>query len=241
MQTAERVSGRDMSDNFVFRRSILAYHKAAEIVSGDVLEIGTGMGYGIDVVAPAAGRFVTVDKTAPHLEAVLPVNAEFRRMTVPPLDFADGSFDFAVSFQVIEHMLRDDGRFIVSTPNAPMSLTRNPWHVREYTAEELRELLLRHFSEVECLGVAGNERVMEDYAANKASVERVARFDVFDLQHRLPRRLLRIPYDILNRINRRRLLADNRDLTQSITMDDYRIGPVTEESFDLYFIARKGR
>lgn len=254
MQTAERVSGRDMSDNFVFRRSILAYHKAAEIVSGDVLEIGTGMGYGIDVVAPAAGRFVTVDKTAPHLEAVLPVNAEFRRMTVPPLDFADGSFDFAVSFQVIEHIerdaefvrevsrvLRDGGRFIVSTPNAPMSLTRNPWHVREYTAEELRELLLRHFSEVECLGVAGNERVMEYYAANKASVERVARFDIFDLQHRLPRRLLRIPYDILNRINRRRLLADNRDLTQSITMDDYRIGPVTEESFDLYFIARKGR
>ena len=171
-----------------------------------------------------------------------------------PPDFADGSFDFAVSFQVIEHIerdaefvrevsrvLRDGGRFIVSTPNAPMSLTRNPWHVREYTAEELRELLLRHFSEVECLGVAGNERVMEYYAANKASVERVARFDVFDLQHRLPRRLLRIPYDILNRINRRRLLADNRDLTQSITMDDYRIGPVTEESFDLYFIARKGR
>ncbi len=141
----------------------------------------------------------------------------------------------------VSRVLRDGGRFIVSTPNAPMSLTRNPWHVREYTAEELRELLLRHFSEVECLGVAGNERVMEYYAANKASVERVARFDVFDLQHRLPRRLLRIPYDILNRINRRRLLADNRDLTQSITMDDYRIGPVTEECFDLYFIARKGR
>ena len=145
MQSAERVSGRDLSDNFVFRRSILAYYKAAEIVSGDVLEIGTGMGYGIDVVAPAADRFVTVDKTEPRFEAGLPSNAEFRRMTVPPLDFADGSFDFAVSFQVIEHIerdvdfvrevsrvLRDGGSFIVSTPNAPMSLTRNPWHVREY-------------------------------------------------------------------------------------------------------------
>lgn len=254
MQTAERVSGRDVSDNFVFRRSILAYHKAAEIVSGDVLEIGTGMGYGIDVVAPAADRFVTVDKTEPHFDAELPANAEFRRMTAPPLDFADGSFDFVVSFQVIEHIerdadfvrevsrvLRDGGRFIVSTPNAPMSLTRNPWHVREYTAEGLRRLLSHDFSEVECLGVTGNERVMDYYAANKASVERIARFDIFDLQHRLPRRLLQIPYDILNRINRRRLLADNRDLTQSIAMDDYRIGPVTDDCFDLFYIARKGR
>ena len=253
MQTAERVSGRDASDNFVFQRSVLAYHEAAKIVSGDVLEIGTGMGYGVDVIAPAAGRFITVDKTEPRFGSALPANAEFRRMTVPPLGFADGSFDFAVSFQVIEHIVRDDdfvrevarvlragGRFIVSTPNAPMSLTRNPWHVREYSAEGLRDLLSRHFPHVECLGVSGNGRVMEYYAANRASVERIARFDILDLQHRLPRRLLQIPYDILNRINRRRLLAGNRDLTQSITMDDYRVGPVADDCFDLYFIARKG-
>ena len=46
MNTAERVS-REMSDNFVFQRSLLAYHAAAQRIGGDVLEIGTGAGYGI--------------------------------------------------------------------------------------------------------------------------------------------------------------------------------------------------
>ena len=50
INTAERVS-REMSDNFVFQRSLLAYHAAAQRIGGDVLEIGTGAGYGIEVVA----------------------------------------------------------------------------------------------------------------------------------------------------------------------------------------------
>lgn len=251
LQTAERVSARDVSDNFVFQRSILAYHKASELVQGDVLEIGTGMGYGVEVVAPAARRFVTIDKSEAYA-VELPKNVEFRQMEVPPLDFADESFDYVISFQVIEHIRRDrefvsevsrvlrkGGTFIVSTPNAPMSLTRNPWHVREYRAEELRSLLLNEFKLVEALGVDGNEKVMAYYEKNRQGVERITRFDLLDLQHRLPRWMLQLPYDLLNRLNRRRLLHQNNDLTRSITMEDYAIGPVTDRSFDLYFIARK--
>ncbi len=252
LHTAERVSQRDASDNFVFQRSILAYYKAAELVSGDVLEIGTGMGYGVDVIAPAAKSFTTIDKNVPEFENELPANAKFRQMVVPPLNFADESFDYVVSFQVIEHIeqdadfvrevsrvLRPGGKFIVSTPNAPMSLTRNPWHVREYKADELESLLKGGFSSVERMGVYGNERVMEYYEQNRRGVERITRFDILDLQHRLPRWVLQIPYDILNRLNRRRLLAENESLTTSITMEDYTIDQLTEQSFDLYYIATK--
>ena len=63
LQTAERVSHADQSDNYVFQRSILAYHEAAKRVQGRVLEIGTGMGYGIEVVAPHSTHFTTVDKS----------------------------------------------------------------------------------------------------------------------------------------------------------------------------------
>ena len=251
LKTAERVS-RDASDNFVYQRSLLAYHAAAERIGGDVLEIGTGSGYGIEVVAPRAARFVTIDKHAPAPELIGRPGVEFRQTTVPPLPFEDDTFDCVISFQVIEHIekdrefvreihrvLRPGGRFIVTTPNAPMSLTRNPWHVREYTAAELRELLGEVFSQIETLGVSGNEKVMEYYEQNRRSVARIAKFDLLDLQHRLPRRLLQLPYDLLNRLNRRKLLKSNTDLTTSIRMDDYRLGPVGEECFDLFYIAKK--
>jgi SAM-dependent methyltransferase len=251
VQTAERVS-RDASDNFVYQRSVLAYHEAAKRIKGDVLEIGTGTGYGIEVIAPHAQRYVTLDKRLPEGLGELPDNVELNEATVPPLPYDDSSFDCVISFQVIEHIKRDKefirevhrilrpgGKFIVSTPNAPMSLTRNPWHVREYRPEELKALLGECFSEVECLGVSGNERVMEYYEKNRQGVERITRFDVLDLQHRLPRWMLQIPYDILNRLNRRRLLDENTSLTESITMQDYAVGPVTESCFDLFYIAHK--
>ncbi len=250
LATAERVSV-EASDNFVFQRSLLAYHAAAHRIAGEVLEIGTGSGYGVDIVARHASRFVTVDKHIPE-GVVMPEGVEFRQAVVPPLPFDDASFDFVISFQVIEHISRDSdfvreifrvlrpgGSFIVTTPNAPMSLTRNPWHVREYTAEELHRLLSGCFAEVEMLGVAGNAKVMEYYEENRRGGERITRFDVLDLQYRLPRWMLKIPYDILNRLNRRKLLKANTELTTSIRMNDYHVGSVTHDSLDLFFVAKK--
>jgi ubiquinone/menaquinone biosynthesis C-methylase UbiE len=250
IKTAERVS-RDVTDNFVFQRSKLAYVEAAKHVQGCVLEIGTGTGYGVDIIAPNVKRFVTMDKTRSEELGVMPENVEFVEGVVPPLPFADESFDCVVSFQVIEHIKRDKefvrevyrvlkkgGKFIVSTPNRPMSLTRNPWHVREYTAEQFGALL-SEFADVEALGVAGNEQVWSYYKKNRESVRRITRFDIFRMQWWMPRWVLQIPYDILNRLNRRRLHSENRTLTENIAMEDYSLQQVDNECFDLFYVATK--
>lgn len=252
LQTAERVSHQDLSDNYVFQRSILAYHEAAKLVSGNVLEIGTGSGYGIELISQNASEFLTIDKF-PYSGNELPKNVTFKQMSVPPLTGIESeSFDYVISFQVIEHIeddhqfvkeiarvLKPGGQFIVTTPNKNMSITRNPWHVREYTIDELDNLLKDYFSSVETKGVFGNQKIAKYYQENKDSVARITKYDIFDLQHRLPRQFLQIPYDILNRMNRRKLLSQNTDLVSDITMEDYHVDDAAEGCYDLFYIATK--
>lgn len=256
-QTAERVSHSEVSDNFVYQRSVLAYIEAAKLVSGMTLEIGTGSGYGIEHIAENSDRFITLDKHKPdnvsNETLIHSQNVQFLQMKVPPLkDIPSNCFDAVITFQVIEHIkddnkfveeayrvLKPGGKFIVTTPNKPMSLTRNPWHVREYTPRELEALLEKYFKIIEKRGVFGNEKISEYYEKNKTSVAKITRFDPLKLQYRLPRWMLQIPYDLLNRFNRKRLLRENTDLTENITLDDYFLDEVDDNCYDLFYICTK--
>lgn len=254
MQTAERVSHKDLSDNYVFQRSLLAYVEAARLVKGNVLEIGTGSGYGVEIIAPHTEHFLTIDKFMTELElpADLQDKVEQRQMSVPPIDLPDNTFDCVITFQVIEHIQDDEsfvreiarvlkpgGQLIVTTPNKKMSLTRNPWHIREYTITELKDLLAKYFTQVEAKGVFGNEKVMDYYEENKKSVQKITRFDIFNLQYRLPRQLLQIPYDILNRMNRRKLLQNENAHAAAIKMEDYAVRAAEEGCIDLFYVATR--
>lgn len=253
MSTAERVSATDSSDNYVLQRSIFAYLEAAKLVKGQVLEIGTGSGYGVKYIAPVVEKFVTIDKFVCDVDFKAYPNVQFLQMTVPPFKgIADNTFDFVVTFQVIEHIVNDDlyvkeiarvlklgGKLIVTTPNRYMSLSRNPWHIREYKPNELVGLLKKHFKSVNTQGVYGNKLVMDYYEKNKESVNKIMKYDVLNLQWILPRQILQIPYDIMNRRNRKKLLESNTDLTAGIQSSDFFLKEVDDASLDLFYIAEK--
>ncbi len=256
IQTAERVSHVEASDNYVFQRSIFAYAEAAKMVHGKVLEIGTGSGYGMEMIASKADQFVTVDKFEnDNVAGLVKANNKitFLKMNIPPLTgIADNSFDFVITFQVIEHIendqlfvqdiyrvLKPGGKLIVTTPNKKMSLTRNPWHIREYLVPELKTLLKQHFPEVKPLGVYGDDTVMEYYYANKKAVERITKFDFLNLQYKLPRWCLQIPYDIMNRWNRKKMLSSDNTMVSKIKMKDYFLAEAGNDCLDLFYVAEK--
>lgn len=254
IQTAERVSDTDRSDNFVFQRSLLAYEEAARLISGRVLEVGSGMGYGMEILSPNASEYVMLDKFQFDLSRIKnPDKVKFIQTNVPPFEgIADNSFDFVVTFQVIEHIKKDDffvkeihrvlkpgGKMIVTTPNKKMSLSRNPWHIREYTVEQLHTLFKKYFSTVETNGVFAGPKALAYYEKNRESVNRIMRFDIFKMQWWLPRFILQIPYDIMNRRNRRKLLSQNTSLTSDLTTADFNVNKANDSCLDLFYIATK--
>ncbi|GAB5526429.1 MAG: hypothetical protein Roseis2KO_43010 [Roseivirga sp.] len=253
--TTEIASDKLVSDNPIHQRLLKAYYLAMPFVKGDLLELGCGEGRGVELLSPLSSSYLALDKideVIQRLQAAYP-EVNFKQAVFPPFsDLADNSFDTIVSFQVIEHVkqdaeflkeikrvLRPGGTAVLTTPNIKKTLTRNPWHIREYTGPELTELAKQFFDDVEMKGVSGNEKVWAYYEENKKSVKKITRFDIFNLQYRLPAAMLRVPYDILNRMNRNKLNDANNSLVSDITHEDYLLAENAEEALDLFLILRE--
>jgi hypothetical protein len=95
------------------------------------------------------------------------------------------------------------------------------------------------FTNVNLLGISGDDVVMQYHEGNRKSVERITKWDVFNLQHRLPASLLRIPYEILNRWNRNKLQNQDEGLVSGITHENYFVTDDPADSLDLLLIVRK--
>lgn len=254
-KTTEIASSEIASDNPVHQRLLFPYEHVSQLINGNVLEIGCGTGRGVAVLADKVSAYTGVDKNEELMNKLSLEYPSFKfiDMFLPPLkDIPSNTYDFVITFQVIEHIENDDyflkeaarvlkpgGKLYLTTVNKKFSLTRNPWHVREYVAHELEDLMKKHFESVITLGVHGNEKVMAYYEENKKSVAQITRFDIFNLQYRLPRTWLQVPYDIANRLSRVIAAKSNSTLVSDIQVSDYYISDKPDESLDFFYIGIK--
>lgn len=190
--TGERTVPGLAEENYWFRRHEVVYEQMADrCADRDVLEAGSGEGYGANLIADVARRVVGLDydeSAVAHVRARYP-RVDMRHGNLAELPLADSSVDVVVNFQVIEHLwdqgqfvreclrvLRSGGCLLMSTPNrvtfSPGRDTPiNPFHTRELNAAELTELLATEGFAVESLyGVFHGPRLAELDARHGGSV-----------------------------------------------------------------------
>jgi len=174
--TGERTLPGIRDENYWFQRHLVAYEYLLEFAPGRrVLDLGSGEGYGTDLLATRAGLAVGVD-LAP--EAIYHARRTYRRPNLRfvysdlyDLGLEDSSFDLVCSLQVIEHLhhpevfmrearrvLAPGGLCVITTPNRLLispgrDEPLNPFHIIEYDARQLADFMRSFYAGVNMLGV----------------------------------------------------------------------------------------
>lgn len=237
--TGERVSTAAGGFNPTFRRHVAAYRAAAGLIGPEspVLDLGCGVGHSFAELAPR--ETVGVDLDPAVLEGQ---GRETHAADMRSLPFPDGRFAAVVSIQSVEHVpdpervlaevvrvLAPGGTAVFVTPNR-LTFGRpdeiiDPFHFREFDAQELAALCRPFFAEVRMAGLAGSERYRALVAVEHARLDRLLGRDPLRLRRLVPRRGRQVLYDAL--LNRAR--QDPDPAAAAITEDDF---SVVEDELD---------
>lgn len=157
----------------VYKEHVSRYEFAASLAKNKiVLDIACGVGYGSSYLEEKGAKMVVGGDI--NRDAIEYAKAHYKRreisflrldaMNVP---FSESTFDVVVSFETIEHLkdcrrflslckavLKKNGLFICSTPNSLITFSDsgmplNPFHTREFTLREFRNLLRDYFRDVD--------------------------------------------------------------------------------------------
>ncbi len=160
-----------MEDPIINYEHLHRYRFAKEFVKDKkVLDLACGEGYGSYMLAEVANEVIGVDiseSTIKHASIkYLTDNLKFIKGSMTEVTIeGEKVFDVIICFEALEHieehdkvmaeikrMLKNDGIFIVSTPNKHFYLDltncKNPWHKKELYLDEFEVLLKSAFNNV---------------------------------------------------------------------------------------------
>ena len=257
MSSHERAH-HDDSNNVTYQRCQFAYEFAKPLIQGKkVLDVGCGLAYGTALMAGSAANItgidydkLTVEENRRNYSKIL--NLDFQHAVIPPLPFEDQSYDIITAFQFIEHIhprkefireclrvLKPGGTLLVTTPNIKKSLARNPFHIHEYTFDEMSKEVSSMTNSFELSGLNGNERVNKYYEENGKFVRMILRFDILKMHRWLPSAWLSKPYNWITSLMRNKL-KEKVDQTTDITTTDFFLqNNNLDDCWDIYLIAKR--
>lgn len=190
-KTGERVIVDEYSSSrsefFIYQCHLATYQFAIPYVKNKkVLEFGCGSGYGSHYLSKYCSDITAVDISESAIkyanEHYSNENLTYRKIQNierEPLSFSDETFDVIISFQVIEHIakeqkylselsrvLKKGGTLIIATPDKTHRLFsfQKPWnqfHTREYNMTELNGVVSNYFDKFDCYYMSAREDLID--------------------------------------------------------------------------------
>ena len=255
---AERINPDNLTTRPSYWQHYVVYEYALPYVTDKiVLDAGCGEGYGTDLLAQNAKKVIGVDYAKKVIKKAASKyrkpNLTYKVMDLTNLEYKDSSFDIICCFQVIEHLkhperfllaaqkiLKPSGILLLSTPNRLTSALDWPYHFREYTTQELTELLEQFFPFVKLNALHASQNMKTFRAIQGKSSARVLRIDPFSIRKLLPRCLFQLVFSTGALFLRTHISKSHNELVKNITVEDFQISDCNfNEAFDLIAFCQK--
>lgn len=240
----------NLASSFFWDHVVRYWWAAKQAKDLDVLDCGCGKGYGAFILSQFAKTVTAVDLNEHSLKIAKKSFADFLpeeklnffKQDIFKLNELGKKFDLIVAFEVIEHIppettdefllslenvLKPGGTLLISTPNHDVVMRSRvsvpSFHINNFKAIELRNVLSKHFFHVEMLGQFKKRKFLNHLFFS---------LDFFNLRHTLKNwnrpHLRTVANDILETGEE----LDEKESDQLLKADDFKKYP--EDQFNSY-------